>query len=1254
MRKVLLLLSGVLFIYIASFAQVNMQTGAAEQSFPLINYTDSKAGLSLGVGIGYSSGNGLLVNEIATNVGIGWSLEAGGAIVRMQNGQPDDQDDYSSGGNYYYPGYLYNPNVGKGCNIGLNVYPLYKKKENNVYKDFKEVKSDVEQDKFVFNFGGRSGTFIIGKDWKVNTIGDSRIKIEIVVGTREEMTVKKIRTRIKQFTITTEDGVKYVFKDLGLSEVRQYKYAEFKEGKWQVKNGNPESGDRVVNRFYGFEINDSRPFIVNSWFLSEIENTNNGQKISFNYQDVNTKIIASKTVSHNRDLNKSPLIKPVPFFDVENINGDNWYNALVNNPAQAEGIAKDLTKLNKLAPSSTMLIYNVSISKTKRISSISLPNNGTITFAYDAIGRVDLEGENALAGINYYIDSKFIRGYKLQYGYLYKNTIKDYYQYFNTYEKKFTRLCLLSLQKVGNNFDNATEPPYKFDYIVRTNLTSLSKDDIIPAQNFLSQDHWGYYNGSTSQLNPNEDHDFLSDERNSYFKTVLYPLKQLKNLYAQNGLLRSVHYPTGGKLYYRYRQNKRYDRAVNMEVDAGGVSVDETRMTDGENSAKDIYKTYSYKLADGKSSRWGYEEPVNYSLSGNIYFLKKFKKRFSVPGIEYPEMATSINMGAIFGKALLSGLISGGIQFGVGVLLGQIGLGAVVPVLNAIITAYAIIKFLVNLLSNVERRMYTYTLSNQNYIGNNPIGERYSRVEVQTNSPTGYNGKTIYEFTSDKDYPVIRRTLTWPYTQAPRAVSWAYGLPKSVVAYNKDNQVVNETYNSYNLHRVTFNYLGAIAVPSISQNPALAYNITTNNKNCKCETQIKHSIRSTQRNDYNSFAAGQYMEMLPRPYNYITGRVDQLGTLQKSYNTKGDLYYEDRTSVLTDPLTLLQKAKTVQKDPNSTMTTISYFPTDYNISGAIATLKSNNALHTPISTETWETKYKVEYNDNGPYTVSEKFLLDAKVTEFDLFTFNGIQQVRPKKIYTLRTNAPIPASVIGEVNIKTPRSSIFLFNGIDKDKYYKLETEMVYDNSGNLVQTISNENVTSFINDYSDRYVVASVANANYADIAYTSFEGNGKGQWSFDQSKIITTSQLTGNKAYQLSTSGMGVVTRNIRTGEGAPQKYTITYWAKNGSGIVLLNGQSGVEQYTTPYGWTLYKAELNSITTLAITGTGIIDELRLYPTGSLMSTVSYQEGIGKISDCDANNRLMFYEYDALGRLKIIRDQNRNIIKTYEYNYKH
>ena len=85
---------------------------------------------------------------------------------------------------------------------------------------------------------------------------------------------------------------------------------------------------------------------------------------------------------------------------------------------------------------------------------------------------------------------------------------------------------------------------------------------------------------------------------------------------------------------------------------------------------------------------------------------------------------------------------------------------------------------------------------------------------------------------------------------------------------------------------------------------------------------------------------------------------------------------------------------------------------------------------------------------------------------------------------------------------------------------------------------------------------------------------------------------------------------------------------------------------------GWKLYQAEISNAAAITISGNGLIDEVRLYPANAQMSSFTYEPLIGMTSKCDVNNRIEYYEYDSFGRLKMIRDFDGNIIKSFDYQY--
>lgn len=211
------------------------------------------------------------------------------------------------------------------------------------------------------------------------------------------------------------------------------------------------------------------------------------------------------------------------------------------------------------------------------------------------------------------------------------------------------------------------------------------------------------------------------------------------------------------------------------------------------------------------------------------------------------------------------------------------------------------------------------------------------------------------------------------------------------------------------------------------------------------------------------------------------------------------------------------------------------------------------------------------------------------------------------------------------------------------DSRYKLESEIeLYNTSKNPVQIKLKDKVQSLIWDGDD--ILATVINSNAANIAFSSFETTEKGNWNYTGSVVVDNTVPSGYKGYNLST---GSITNSVIDGS---KPYVISYWSNNGSKTV--NSTSGIAGRSVN-GWTYYEHNIASTAgQVTVSGSGLIDELRLYPKGAFMSTYSYIPLIGIKNQCDANNSISYYEYDGMGRLVIVRDQDKNVIKKVCYNY--
>lgn len=219
-----------------------------------------------------------------------------------------------------------------------------------------------------------------------------------------------------------------------------------------------------------------------------------------------------------------------------------------------------------------------------------------------------------------------------------------------------------------------------------------------------------------------------------------------------------------------------------------------------------------------------------------------------------------------------------------------------------------------------------------------------------------------------------------------------------------------------------------------------------------------------------------------------------------------------------------------------------------------------------------------------------------------------------------------------------------------------LDTKLLfgpYDAYGNLLeQQKANDVRQAYIYDYQLAYPIAEIINAGYNEVAYTSFEADGKGNFNFTGNAIASTNAPTGNKVYQLSSGA-------INYQGNSSQPFILSFWANNNAFILTVNGTTYQANNAiagiTHGGFTYYQWLINGNNQISIQTSNTdtyIDELRLYPQKAMIKTFTYKPLIGISSQTDTNGKTIYYEYDGFNRLKLSRDHNGQILKLYDYRY--
>ena len=663
--------------------------------------------------------------------------------------------------------------------------------------------------------------------------------------------------------------------------------------------------------------------------------------------------------------------------------------------------------------------------------------------------------------------------------------------------------------------------------------------------------------------------------------------------YSQLGILNRITYPTGGYSNLVYEQN------TSGSGDGPGLRIKSITSYNNDCTPR-LVKQYSYGTGGGMGSGGIsgsnlYANCAQYNITTYIAGIKSALSEFSDEQFYYSavdEMTQDYKQG----KTHYTYSSKGGIQDDVK-LMSQ--------------TEY---KFNGTGYSPVKDVTYQYSTTVKNNFSATEvlpvtvIGTVCSGCmgcyELQSPDPTqAADLLTIYGTTNNSsmqsNYTVISSEKHTEYDNLGQATlqnttNYYYDNPSHIyptrlITINSKGQQLT-TYLKYPLDYT----LGQTNSPDIINNAFVTGLGTAMNNVSNCLYGEQNALQPYQPYHNNTAANQQQFATIANGYNCQATFLSSIASATSNRNTAWTNYLSFLNSAITSNSIAWQKG--------------------------VLWMQANNMVSPVIE------KYSVIKESDG-----NDYLVSATRNEYNIINnYAGTQSVLP--------------SAISETELTNPL--LFSTFTSNPDTYYKPQLIFGYDSKLNLaVQNKTNDKKMAYIWDYQNSYPVAQVTNADVTTAAYTSFEAEGMGSWQLNNGTINSSAGITGTKSFSLG--GVNSISRS-----GLPfGSYVISYWLKTGSGTSTING-AAANAGVSKNGWTFYVITLSSITSVSISGSGIIDELRLYPSGAQMTSYAYQPLAGISSQCDADNHIINYTYDGIGRLTVVKDQDNNVIKNNSYAY--
>jgi hypothetical protein len=1183
---------------------VSPYTGTSDVSVPI--YTIQAKGLNIPISLNYHTG-GIRLNEESGWVGLGWALNCGGMVSRTIRGQDDFTGTYFGGGVPFMPSDLanYQPaNVGQtdaqhpGPLFNVNKYVFDFNCSYLVYYT-NGTTADYTTPFYSIGSNSTSNWDLEPDSYSFNFLGQSGKFIikpdkSIVLEKQDNVRIQLIKNGTGSsdyvFIITDDQGNRYYFND----------------------------------REYGGSASD--PGHVSSWHLSKIV-TQQNDVVTFNY-------------TANGSLY-------VPEQQVQAFNVGCSNSGAQNFPTPAT-------------------LYTNSM-----LQSIDF-TNGQVQFVFDNVLE-DQQGGSKLNTIKVYSKStaglKYVKEHDLYYSYFgYTTTINQ--------KLELERLKLDSVKETGTGI---SAKPYRFAYNMASNQVGKHIYDI---------DHWGFYNGfhGNTTLVPTAHTSYSKNGSGGFPVDYSGAYRSPDSTAMQLFSLQQVTYPTGGKSVFTYSANE-YDYYNSLTGPNEYTQLDQVTVDTSFNISAFGTTTGTFNFNNiiaGSSANVNVAfVSTNYSTGwpsndrccvDRVYF-----QTGGLGGVSKVDLSSS--------SLTCSGPTCSG--------------NITIPMPSQSATGYTWTAY-VSSIPPADFSLIRVTMSYQAYV-------------VRVHQTSGIHKETagglrISSITDYTDAGTVAKKRVWDYGYASGGGQYTYGrlmafpsyihqevvpepgfgtcpnmvlfgscntslsstIQGNIVGYSKVTERTVDPATSANIGKIVYDFYNA-PDSIIFYNGYRPPGVSNIGNHLNGSMLSKKVYRNTGGNYFKVNETYNFYHTANRKV-YFVPKIENPAPEGSGLNTGG--WCAGAPAVDTQiwaffyPLikserVLQDSTQEIVYDQNDTTKFLtnsskSYYdnPVHYQLTRSISTDSKGNKH---VSKVTYPQDYISGSNTGNAVldTLIGKNMLATSIEKRDSLYYNGsstgyvagaaVSRYRQLASGTMVSDKQYKLDVLNPVTNFVPMS--VSGSTVNQDsRYRQLISFDAYDSKNNIAQyTVTGQLPVSVLWDYRGMSPIAQVKNADTTNVAYTSFEAEGKGRWTVPSAlRDSLTATISGIKSYNLANGAIS------KAGLTAGITYIVSYWTQSATPLTITGTISGypVNGLATK-GWYYHEHRVTGVTSVSLSGTGNIDEVRLYPLGAQMVSYTYTPLIGVSSSADARNGLSFYDYDGLQRLLNVRDQDGNILKSFDYNYR-